>query len=257
MRISIVFIVIIATTFSALSQYTVRTNAAIENAHLAASINTSTANANLTVMIGENLNSRNFSIGFTDLKSDADVVITDNASANDLIIVKSRLSEAGLSVKYGEKLINPSVKIELIENGTVDYLIYNESESFDIEALILALLPIINANIGYPYDVIPYWGPEGSPTPENQPEQQVFEPVQYDGINIARWISTIEEGIIQLDDNTLFYVYNEDRYMSKLWQVKNDVVVTPTEVFGHYYITKDGGIYKEAETLRAICFRVK
>jgi N-acetyl-anhydromuramyl-L-alanine amidase AmpD len=206
-------------------------------------------------MIGENLNTRDFSIGFTDTKSDAHVIISDNSTESDLVIVKSRLSEANLSVIYGEKLINPSVRIEVMENGTVDFLVYNESESFDVESLILAFLPIINAQIGHSFDVIPYWGSEEEPVFEEEQEEQEIKPTYYAGINLAHWITSIEEGVIQLDDNSLFIVYEEDRYISKLWQNKNDVVVTPTEVAGHYYITKDGGIYKEVETLRAICIK--
>ena len=90
---------------------------------------------------------------------------------------------------------------------------------------------------------------------EEEVVEQVLEPVYYAGIDVAHWITKIEDSVIQLDDNSLFYVYDEDRYISKLWAEKNDVVVSPTEVMGHYYITKDGGIYKEAETLRAICVK--
>lgn len=255
MKLSFTFLLSFLFSFLASAQYTVCTNAPIGSANLAVSINTSTANANISVMIGENLNSRDFTIGFTDTKSDADVAISDNSSESDLIIVKSRLSDADLSVKYGEKLMNPSVRIEVIENGTVDFLVYNESESFDAESLILSLLPIINAYLGYSFEAIPYWGPEGGPEVEEEQAAQVIEPTYYTGINIAHWIASIKDGIIQLDDNSVFAVYDDDRYISNLWQNKNDVVVTPTEVMGHYYITKDGGIYKEAETLRAICIK--
>ncbi|MFT4534597.1 MAG: hypothetical protein ACJA1A_001440 [Saprospiraceae bacterium] len=241
--------------FSAKAQYSVSTNASIDVAHLAVSINTSTANATISVMIGENLNNRDFSIGFTEVKSDADIIITDNSRESDFIIVKSRLSEADLSVSYGEKLINPSVTIEIIENGTVNFLVFNESESFDAETLVLSLLPIINAQLNYVYDVIPYWGLEEVPVVEEEQEVQVLEPTYYSGINLTHWIADLQEDKIQLDDNSIFYIYDEDRYISKLWLKNNDVVVTPTEVAGHYYITKDGGIYKEAETLRAICVK--
>jgi len=243
--------------FAAIAQYSVCSNAPMEGADLAVSINTSTANANISVMIGENLNTRDFTLGFTDTKSDADIIISDNSLESDLVIVKSKLSEAGLSVIYGEKLINPSVRIEVMESGTVDFLVYNESESFDVESLVLALLPIINAHLGYTYDVIPYWGTEGGTVAKEKQKNQVLEPVYYAGINVAHWITNIEQGAIQLDDNSIFYVYDDDRYISKSWQNKNDVVVTPTEVMGHYYITKDGGIYKEPETLRAICIKGK
>jgi hypothetical protein len=171
--------------------------------------------------------------------------------------VKSRLSEADLSVIYGEKLMNPSVRIELIETGTVDFLVFNESASFDMESLILALLPIINAKLGYTFDDIPYWGPEGGPIVEDEPEALVVKPTYYAGINIAHWIANIEDDVIQLEDHSLFYIYDEDRYISKLWQKNNDVIVTPTAVVGHYYIAKNGGVYKETETIRAICIKGK
>jgi hypothetical protein len=241
--------------FSSKAQYAVCTNASVDLSHFAVSINTSTANANISVMIGENLNTRDFSIGLTDSPSNADVIILDNPIESDLIIAKTRLGEANLSIKYGEKLINPSVRIELIEDGIVDFLIYNKSESFDIETLILSLLPIINSNLDNKYDFIPNWGPQGGNKVKEELASQVIEPVYYSGINISHWITELEDGMILLDDNSVFYVYDEDRYISNLWQKKNDVVVSPTEVVGHYYITKDGGIYKEAETLRAVCVK--
>lgn len=241
---------------SAIGQYSVCTDVSMMGANLAVSINTSTANANISVMIGEDLNSRDFSIGFTNDVNEADIILRCDVES-DLKIVKSRLSEANLSVVYSEKRINPDVRIEVVENGTVDFLIYYGLETFDIESLILSMLPIINASIGYKYDAIPYWGPEGGPADEEEIQYQTIEPILYEGINIARWITGINEGVILLNDNSTFYVYDEDRYISNLWAEKNDVVVTPTEVPGHYYITKDGGIYKDPETLRAICFKMK
>ena len=76
--------------FSAKAQYSVSSNATLEASDLAVSINTSTANANISVLIGENLNNRDFSVGFTDTRPDADIIISDNALESDLIIVKSR-----------------------------------------------------------------------------------------------------------------------------------------------------------------------
>lgn len=254
MRMLFTLLLLTIFAFSATAQYSVSTNKSIEDADLAVSINTSTANANISVLIGENLNNKNFSVGFTDTKEQADIIITDN-NESDLIIVKSRLSEADVSVIYGEKMINPDVRIEVVESGTVDFLIYNESASFDVESLILSLLPIINAQMGYTNEAIPYWGTEGGNIPEEDQEEQVIEPTYYAGINLAHWITSIQDGIIQLDDNSVFYVYDEDRYISNLWQKMNDVIVSPTEVGGHYYITKDGGIAKEPETLRAICIK--
>lgn len=35
----------------------------------------------------------------------------------------------------------------------------------------------------------------------------------------------------------------------------NDVIIQPTEVNGHYYISKDGGLSKKPETLWAICIK--
>ena len=152
--------------------------------------------------------------------------------------------------------MNPSVRIEVVESGTVDFLIYYEAEEFDIESLILSLITIINAHMGYPYEAIPYYGPEGGPQ-TTEVEEVVLTPVRYEGINVARWVSSLEEGYIQLDDNSIFYVYDEDQYMSKLWKKHDDVAVSPTQVFGHYYITKSKGPYQDPETLRAICIQAK
>ena len=72
------------TVFSSKAQYAVCTNASVDLSHFAVSINTSTANANISVMIGENLNTRDFSIGLTDSPSNADVIILDNPIESDL-----------------------------------------------------------------------------------------------------------------------------------------------------------------------------
>lgn len=242
-------------TCTASAQYSVSTSAPLSKADLAVMINTSSPNTKLTVMIGDQLNTSDFSVGFTDNPADADVIITDDASKSDLAIVKARLSDANFTVKYGERIINPDVRILLVESGSVDILVYSDSENFDMEALILGLLPIINAQLDYVFDVIPYWGPEGGPPTQEQEEEVVLQPVKYTGLNMAHWIAKIDGGYIQLEDNAVFYVYDEDRYISDLWKARNDVIVTPTEIVGHYYITKDNGIYKEAESLRAICIK--
>ncbi len=257
MKISLIILLSIIFVFSAKTQYSVSPNATIEASDLAVSINTSTANANISILIGEYLNNRDFSIGFTEIRSESDIIILENSLESDLIIVKSRLGESDLSVVYGESMINPDLRIEIVESGTVDFLVFLESESFNIESLILGLLPIINASLGYKYEVIPYWGPEGGPIVQEEPEQQIVQPTYYAGTNLAHWITSIENGVIQLEDNSMFYVYDDDRYMSDLWQKMNDVIVQPTEVIGHYYISKNGGISKEAETLRAICVKAK
>ena len=237
-------------------QYAVFTQETSNDADLKVMINTSAANANITVMIGENLNNRDFSIGFTNKKEDADVIVAQQREGSNFSAVKSRLSDADVSVKYGERLINPSVRIELKDEGEVDFLVFYEGEEFDMEALIIALLPIINAQMGYVNEAIPYWGTgEGPPMEEQQ--EAVLTPQRYFGTHIARWISDLDDGYLILDDNSIFYVYDEDRYMYDLWKKHNDVVVTPTEVYGHYYISKNMGPYKDAETLRAICVKAK
>ena len=180
MKTRLTILSLILFSFSVKAQYSVSCNAKIERSDLAVFINTSTANANISVKIGENLNSKYFSVGFTDIKSDADVIISDNSTESDLIIVKSRLSKADLSVVYGESIINPDIRNEMVESGTVDFLVYNESKTFNIESLILAFLPIINANLGYTHEVIPYWGTEGGPIVEEEEEEeeevQVLQP---------------------------------------------------------------------------------
>jgi hypothetical protein len=257
MKMKIIFFALFAliTAFSVNAQYTVTTNGSLADADLAVCIKTSIANANLSVKIGENLYNRDISIGLTDNRAEADVILSDNVQASDLLMVKSRLSEADLSVSYGESTINPDIAIEMVSTGTVDYLVFNESASMDIESLIMALLPIINAHIGYKYDVIPSWGDGKENSAATEQEEVELVPTYYAGINLAHWITSIEDGMIQLDDNSIFYVYDDDRYISNLWQKMNDVVVSPTGVEGHYYITKDGGIYKESEVLRAICIK--
>ena len=132
-------------TTTAFTQYSVSTQGLPSTADLSVAINTSMANAKLKIMIGQNLSTSNFSIGFTDNPPDADVSIIDAKVETDLTMVKSRLSNADISVVYGEKIINPDIRIEVVENGEVDYLIYYETENFDVESVLIGLLPLINA----------------------------------------------------------------------------------------------------------------
>ena len=256
MRNLLVVFLFVIFSFTARGQYTAYTGSIPSEADLKVMINTSAANANITVMIGEGLYTSDFSIGFTNNKEDADVIVAAYNEGSDFSAAKTRLSEADVSVKYGEKLINSSVRIELKDEGEVDFLVFYEDEEFDMEALIIALLPIINAQIGYVNESIPYWGSAEGP-PVQEYHEAELTPQKYFGTHIARWISDLEDGFLILDDHSIFYVYDEDRYMYDLWKKNNDVIVTPTEVYGHYYISKNMGPYKDAETLRAICVKAK
>ena len=241
--------------FTLQSQYSISTTGIPSTADLSVAIGESIRGAKMKVMIGQDLNTSNFSIGFTNNPPDADVTIIDAKTETDLKIIKTRLSNSNISVQYGESIINPDVRINVIESGEVDYLIYYETEEFNVESVVMGLLPLINAELGYKYDMIPYYGPEGGPPQQGTQQSTTIQPLIYKNMNVAHWIISIDGGVIQLDDRVYFYVYDDDRYILQQWREKNDVVVSPTTVPGHYYITRNGGIYKEDDTLRAVCFQ--
>ncbi|MDF1698989.1 MAG: hypothetical protein P1U56_24265 [Saprospiraceae bacterium] len=233
------------------AQYIFTANATKHSADLKVCYNKPNVQPDISVLIAEEMVNETFSVGFTDSKEQADVIITNELDKSDISIVDTPAKDANLSIYFGDALSSPDVGIKVVENGTVDILVFNETMSLSPEKLISALLPIINASLDYKFEQIPIWGKEENETQE----PQTLEPTYYAGINTARWIENIEDGVIQLDDNSIFYVYDDDRYISKLWTKMNDIVVSPTEVPGHYYLQKDGGIYKDAETLRAICVK--
>ena len=159
MKAFIPFLAFFLFGFTAKSQYSVSTTGIPSTADLSVALGESIRGAKMKVKIGQDLTTSNFSIGFTNNPPDADVTIIDAKTETDLKIIKTRLSNSDISVQYGESIINPDIRINVIESGEVDYLIYYETEEFNVESVVMGLLPLINAELGYKYDMIPYYGP--------------------------------------------------------------------------------------------------
>ena len=205
----------------------------------------------LSVKISENIIGEDFTVGFTNLKSKADVIIANTSSTSDLSILITNSAYADMTIKVSENIFYEDISIEIKSSGLVDYLIYNEDNFLSREKLVVALLPIINSHLDYKFDKIPYWSKnKGIGKPED-----VLKPSIYCCPLLNHWIDSVEDGILHLEDGSIWLIYKEDIYNTLLWLPVDNIKIKPSEYPGHYYLSKYNSISEIYETVRAICIK--
>lgn len=144
-----------------------------------------------------------FTVGFTNTKYNATVVISKSYNA-DLDVKITNSSYADLDVKITESSYS-DVDMMIKKSGYVDYLIYSESY-LDKNEIIIACLPIIKA---FAYDKI---NEEKIPLFFNdcgkilEPEYETFISGEYEGWNFDNAIYELDNGL-SVSSNTYTYTY--------------------------------------------------
>jgi hypothetical protein len=208
--------------------------------------------ADLDVEISENVIYEDFTIGFTNSKHKADVVIGNSSSASDIQICISNSLYADIDINVSESQVYEDITIEIKTSGNVDYLVYNEDEFLSKEKLVVALLPIINSYLEYKFSKIPYWSPKKGLGNASD----VLEPTLYCCPSLNHWIDEINDGVLTLEDDSMWIIYEDDQYTTMLWLPVDKIYIEPSSTYGHYYLSRINSLTKKKETVRAICVKV-
>ena len=104
---------------------------------------TDSYNADVDIRFVESEYQADFTVGFTNSKSDATVLISKNSYNADLDVRITDSYSADIDIRITDSY-NADVDIMIKKSGIVDYLIYSE-EWPDKNELLIACLPIINA----------------------------------------------------------------------------------------------------------------
>jgi hypothetical protein len=131
------------------AQYTAKVTEGKSYADLDVKISDNVHSEDLGVEISYNVHSEDFTVGFTNSKSKADVIISDSYSADFEVNIKS--SYADIDIEASDNVHSEDIGIEIRKSGTVDYLVYSDIYSdidmLSTEILVCALLPIINLHL--------------------------------------------------------------------------------------------------------------
>ena len=130
---------------SLFAQYTAKVTEGKSYADLDVKISDNVYSEDLGVEISDNVYSEDFTIGFTNSKSKADVIISDSYSADFEVNIKS--SYADIDIEASDNVYSEDIGIEIRKSGTVDYLVYSDVDLLSTEILVCALLPIINLHL--------------------------------------------------------------------------------------------------------------
>lgn len=235
----------------ACSQYSVGFTSSSYAADLNVRVGESIIYADLDVEISENVIYEDFTIGFTNSKHNADVVIGTSPSASDIQICISNSLYADMDIDVSESQIYEDISIEIKSSGSVDYLVYNEDEFLSKEKLVVALLPIINAHLEYKFSKIPHWSSKkGLGKASN-----VLEPTLYCCPTLNHWIDEINDGVLTLEDDSMWIIYEDDQYTTMLWLPVDKIYIESSSTYGHYYVSRINSLAKTKETVRAICVK--
>lgn len=205
--------------------------------------------ADIDVELSESVLYEDFTIGFTTSIERADVVISNSSIYSDISIFLSESIYPDLTVDVSESQLYEDIGIEVKRSGYVDYLVFSADENLTREKLVAALLPIINAYLEYEFDEIPFWSKENG---IGEPEDE-YKPTLYCCPAMDHWISSIQGRILKLEDGSLWVIYEQDAYESSLWLPIDDIIVEPTDIYGHYFLHKYDDLSDSYETVRAIC----
>jgi hypothetical protein len=147
MKLKKTFNVLIAALFcsNVNSQYTAKVTNGKSYVDLNVKISDDAFSADLGVEISYDVFSEDFTIGFTDTKTKADVIISDSYSADFEVNMKSNFPD--INIKASDDVFSEDIAIKIKKSGYVDYLVYNEMDLLCTETLVCALLPIINLHL--------------------------------------------------------------------------------------------------------------